>query len=178
MNQKTVTILSMSFVVVAAVAVNEFVLKASSSDQDRQVASFGERFEPDQIKWEQELANTISKDSQSKVILGSKPNLQDRLLFEVFEGHYQAQLSDGKINKISLLPNQNPIEINTAAFIKDYITLMKESVSTLKDFDSFEQKAISASSHQIDLKNKSGASIGNLTINHDDQGRVLSIEIQ
>ena len=168
----------MSFVVIAAVAVNEFVLKASSTDQDRQVASFGERFEPDQIKWEQELANTISKDSQSKVVLGTKPNLQDRLLFEVFEGHYQAQLRDGKINKITLLPNQNPIEINTASFVKDYVSTMKGSVVILNDFDSFEQKSTSATSNQINLKNKSGTSIGNLTINHDDQGRVLSIEMQ
>ena len=154
MNQKTITILSMSFVVIAAVAVNEFVLKASSSDQDRQVASFGERFEPDQIKWEQELANTISKDSQAKVVLGTKPNLQDQLLFEVFEGHYQAQLSNGKINKITLLPNQNPIEINTVAFINNYVSLMKDSSSSLKDFDTFEQKATSTGSHLIDLKNK------------------------
>ena len=112
MSQKTMIVISMCFVVVCAVGVNEFVLKADSTDQNRQVASFTQRFEPEQIKWEQELANSISKDSQSKTVLASKPNYQDRLLFETFAGHYEAHLDGGKINKITLLPHQAPVELN------------------------------------------------------------------
>ena len=77
MTQKTITMLSMMLVIFGAVMVNEFVLKSGSAEQDRTLASFGERFEPSQIKWEQELANTISKDPNAKTVLGLDPALPD-----------------------------------------------------------------------------------------------------
>ncbi len=171
MNQKFLTVLSIVGVIAGAAAVNQLVLKSNSEDQDRQVASFGERFEPNQIKWEQELANTISKDEQSKTVLGVKPTLQDKLLYEVFEGRYQLQLSQGKINRISLLPNQAPLEISTAEFMQEYAAVLKE-------FDSYSLGQPSGREDSVQLKNKSGAIIGNLKINRDDQGRVLAIEVQ
>ena len=170
MNQKTVTIMSMSLVVLGAVMVNEFVLKSGSTDlQNREVASFGERFEPSQIKWEQELANSISKDDKAKTILATKPNSEDKLLFEIFEGRYEAQLIQGKISKIALLPNQAPIELNTIDFMKEYAVAMK-------DFDTYELTGSTPAADSIQLK-KSGAVVGNLLISRDDKGRVLSIEI-
>ncbi len=169
MNQKAVTIMSMSLVILGAVLVNEFVLKSGSGDQNREVASFGERFEPSQIKWEQELANSISKDDKSKTVLATKPNSDDKLLFEIFEGRYGAQLNQGKISKISLLPNQAPVELNTTDFMKEYASVMK-------DFDTYELTGSTSAADSIQLK-KSGAVVGNLLINRDDKGRVLSIEI-
>lgn len=145
MNQKAVTMISMILVIFGAVMVNEFVLKSGSADQDRALASFGERFEPNQIKWEQELANTISKDPNAKTVLGTKPNSQDRLMFEVFEGRYEAQLNEGKIYKIAVLPNQAPIELNTEDFMNEYSDMLKQ---------------------------------GQLSVQRDDKGRVISIEIQ
>lgn len=171
MKQKIVTALSIAGVIVGAAVVNQLVLKSTTEDQDRQVASFGERFEPNQIKWEHELANTISKDNQSKTVLGIKPNLQDKLLYEVFEGRYQAQLEQGKINRISLLPNQAPLEISTAEFMQEYATVLKE-------FDSYAVAQPTALEDSIQLKNKSGVVVGNLKISRDDQGRVLAIEVQ
>ena len=162
--------MSISLVILGAVLVNELVLKSASTDQNREVASFGERFEPSQIKWEQELANSISKDSKVKTVLATKPTSQDKLLFEIFEGRYEAQLNQGKINKIALLPNQAPIELNTSDFMKEYASVMK-------DFDSFEKTQSSPSSESMDLKNKNGAVVGKLVINRDDKGRVLSIEV-
>ncbi len=171
MNQKLVTVLSIGLVVLGAVLVNELVINSSAAEQDRQVASFGERFEPSQIKWEQELANTISKDSSSKTVLGIKPNAQDKLLFEVFEGRYEAQLNQGKINKISLMPNQAPLEINTTQFMNEYAAVLKE-------FDSYDLAKVTPQEDFVKLKNKSGAVVGNLRISRDDKGRVLSIEVQ
>ena len=171
MNQKAITMMSVTVVILGAVGVNEFVLKSASADQDRALASFGERFEPSQIKWEQELANSISKDDKSKTVLATKPNSQDRLLFEAFEGRYEAQLNQGKINKIALLPNQAPIEINTVDFMKQYANVMK-------DFETYEIGSSTAALDSVLLKNKSGAVVGNLSITRDDKGRVLSIELQ
>lgn len=171
MNQKTTTILAMVSVIVASVLVNELVMKATSSDKDRDIASFGERFEPSQIKWEQELANTISKDAHAKTVLGIKPNPQDKLLFEIFEGRYEAQMTDGRIRKISLLPNQDPLEIKTAEFIKEYAALTK-------DFDIYEMSSSTAQAESVNLKKKSGEVVGNLVINRDDKGRVVSVQVQ
>ena len=169
MNQKAITIMSMSLVIFGAVMVNEFVLKSGNTEQNREVANFGERFEPSQIKWEQELANSISKDEQAKTVIATKPSSEDKLLFEIFEGRYEAQLNQGKINKIALMPNQSPIELNTAAFLKDYAVVMK-------DFDTFEMMESTPQADSVQLK-KSGVVVGNLKISRDDKGRVLSIEI-
>ena len=73
MNQKKLTIVTLVVVVAGAVLVNEFIVRAGVKDKDREVASFGERFTPEQIKWEQELANTVAKDS-GKIVVGAKPS--------------------------------------------------------------------------------------------------------
>ncbi len=161
----------MCAVVAGAVFVNETLIKNAKSSQDRNVAAFGERFEPNQIKWEQELAQTVSKDQNSKKLLGTKPNMHDRLLFEVFEGRYEAKLDQGKIQKISLLQNQAPIQLQTDDFMKDYATL-------LKSFDTYSKSQIDATHEAVDLKNKQGQSVGSMKIERDDKGRVLNIEIQ
>lgn len=171
MNQKNITIFSMCAVVAGAVLVNEMIIKNSSKEQDRNVASFGERFEPNQIKWEQELAHTVSKDAQSKTLLGVKPNLQDKLLFEVFEGRYEAKLNQGKIQKISLLQNKAPIALKTDDFMNDYANM-------IKNFDSYSKTQVDSKNESIQLKNKQGSEVGMLKIQRDDQGRVLNIEIE
>ena len=171
MNSKYITLFSIVAVVLGAVLVNELVLKTTSADQNRQVASSAQRFEPEQIKWEQELAKTISADSKAKTVLGSKPSSQDRMLFETFEGRYQAQNNLGKISKITLLPNQEPIELTTSYFLQQY-------ASSIKDFSTFEEKPATGGMNRIDLKDKAGAVIGHVDISRDDKGRVLSIEVQ
>ena len=171
MTQKNITLLSLCAVVLGAVVVNEVIIHASNSEQDRQVASFGERFEPRQIKWEQELAQSVSVEKNAKTLLGKKPNLQDRLLFEVFEGHYEAKLNEGKIQKISLLENQAPIQMNTQDFLKDYATV-------IRSFDHYQITSADAKNESIKLKDKAGKDVGSLNIQRDDQGRVLNIEVQ
>ncbi|MFZ3231561.1 MAG: hypothetical protein WA160_15240 [Pseudobdellovibrio sp.] len=171
MKQKTITVLSMAFVILASVLVNELVLKATTTDKERDIASFGERFEPNQIKWEQELANTISKDTEAKTILALKPNSKDKFLFEILEGRYEAQVQSGKIRKISLMPNQAPLEIKTTDFMKEYAAVSK-------DFDFYEMSQSSPKADSVNLKKKSGEVVGNLVINRDDKGRVLSVEVQ
>ena len=171
MTQKNITIISMCAVVLGAVLVNEMIMKTASSEQDRNVASFGERFEPNQIKWEHELAQTVSTDAKSKTLLGSKPNLQDRLLFEGFEGRYEAKLDQGQIQKISLLQNQAPIEMKTETFLNDYAHL-------IKGFETYSVAKTNEHTETVQLKDKAGAGVAVLKIERDDQGRVLNIEIQ
>lgn len=171
MNQKNITIFSMLAIVLGAVLVNEIIIRQSDTDQNRQVASLGERFEPNQIKWEHELAKTVSQDEKQKILMARKPNLQDRLMYELFEGKYEAKLVEGQIKKISLIQSQMPIELKTVDFMNNY-------TSTLKNYDTYTQTAIDVQHEEIHLKDKTGSEVGLLKIERDDQGRVLNIEIQ
>lgn len=170
MNQKKLTIVTLVVVVAGAVAINEFIIRNSAKEQNREVASFGERFEPEQIKWEQELAKTVSKET-GKTLLGAKPNLNEKFMYEALEGKYEATVVEGKLLKISLMPNQTALELSTDQLIKNYSSIFKGAKS-------FEKANANASTENVTLKNNSGKSIGQVTIMRDDQGRVVNIEIQ
>ena len=89
----------------------------------------------------------------------------------MFEGHYEAYVHDGKIQKIFLMQNQTPIALDTEAFLKNHAL-------TLKSFDSYEISKNDAKNESVRLKTKDGQSVGTLQIQRDDQGRVLSIEVR
>lgn len=159
------------FVVVAgAVLINEFIIRNSSKEQDREIASFGERFEPEQIKWEQELARTVSQRT-GKTLLGAKPSLNEKFLFEALEGKYEASVVNGKLLKISLMTSQTALELNTDVLIQKYS-------SVFKDARSYEKSEIDQVTENVILKNADGKAIGKVMILRNDQGRVTNIEIQ
>lgn len=170
MSQKKLTVITLFVVVLCAVSINEFIIRKSNQEQGREVASFGERYAPEQIKWEQELAKSVSRES-GKTLLGTKPSATDKFFFEALQGKYEAQFNEGKHLKISLIQNQSALELNMADLIKNYAPVFKEAAS-------FEQTTAVAGAENVVLKNAQGKSIGQVTIKRNDQGRVLSIEIQ
>lgn len=179
MNQKKLAVLTLFVVVLGAVLINEFILRKSatylnSDSNNREVASFGERFEPERIKWEQELAKSVSKDT-GKTLLGEKPSLHDKFLFEALAGKYEANFIDGKLLKIKLIDKQTPLILKTEELIKNHASIFKGAQSFAH---SFEKSASDAVTENLDLKDAKGQSIGKATILRDDQGRVTSIEVQ
>lgn len=170
MNQKKLTIITLFVVVAGAVSINEFILRKTNQDQDREVASFGERFEPEQIKWEQELANSVSKET-GKTLLGTKPSPNEKFFFEALQGKYEASIVDGKLLKISLMTNQTALQLNTDDLIQKYSSVFKEA-------SAFDKSSVDAKTENVTLKNASGKAIGKATILRDDLGRVTQIEIQ
>jgi hypothetical protein len=170
MNQKKLTILTLVIVVTGAVAINEFIIHNSTQQQDREVASSGQRFEPQQIKWEQELAKTVSLQT-GKTLLGAKPSLNEKFMFEALEGKYEASVVNGKLLKISLLPNQQALVLSTDNLIKNYSSIFKDA----KSFDTNKADPVT---EKVTLKNIEGKAVGLVTILRDDQGRVTKIEIQ
>ena len=170
MTQKKLSILTLFVVLVGAALLNEFILRNSQTEQNREVASFGERFEPEQIKWEQELAKTISREN-GKTLLGSKPSLNEKFLYEALAGKYEARVVDGKLLKISLLANQTALTLNFDNLIKDYSSIFKNAKA-------FENLNTGAVTENIVLKNIDGKSIGIVHVQKDDQGRIVNIEIQ
>jgi hypothetical protein len=171
MNQKKLTIITLLVVITGAVLINEFVVRAGVKDKDREVASFGERYAPEQIKWEQELAATVAKESNGKTVVGAKPSQNEKFLFEALEGKYEAHVVDGRLLKISVLQNMLPLELNTDDLVKKYAGVFKGA----KDF---EKSTVDSQTEAVLLKNGDGKTIGNVTIVRNAEGRVLSISIQ
>jgi hypothetical protein len=171
MEQKKLAVISMVFVVAAAVVVNEMVIRAKSQDLNREVASFGQRFEPEQIKWEQELAKTVSTASDGKTVIGSKPSLSEKFLFEALEGKYDAKVVDGKILRISLLQNQMGINFSSVDVFKKYS-------GVFKDASRFEGLPLENGVEKVLLKNSEDRQIGQVTVRRDSDGRIVDIEIQ
>lgn len=171
MEQKKLTIITLLVVTVGAVGVNEFLIKKVNQDQNREVASFGERYQPEQIKWEQELAKTVSREANSKTVIAARPSVSEKFLFEALEGKYDAVVVDGKLLKISLIENQEPISLNVEQVLKKYSGVFKDAAA-------FEQKNVDAATYWVYLKNSDGKQIGQVTIRRNTEGRVLDIEIQ
>lgn len=172
MNQKKLTIVTLLVVIAGAVSVNELIMRSSSKEQDRELASFGERFSPEQIKWEQELARSVSKETSGKTVIGAKPSLNEKFLYEALAGRYQASLvNEGKFLKISLLPNQNALELPIENLIRDYSSIFKNAKS-------FAKVSSNNNVDQLILKNNAGQEIGKVLVLKNDEGRVLNIEIQ
>lgn len=169
-DQRKLTLFSLIAVVLGAVAVNEFVLKDNST-QDRGLASFGERNEPGQIKWEHELANDVSQDLQGTAHLSKKPSSVDRLMFEMLQGKYEAQLHEGVITKLQVQNSQTPVEISTDRFLKSY-------GSILRSYDTYIVSNMDQNHELVLLKNKTGKDMGSFLIERDSEGRVVSIDIK
>ena len=171
MDQKKLTVITLVFVVAAAVVVNEMVIRSKSQEQNREVASFGQRFEPEQIKWEQELAKTVSTAADGKTVIAAKPSLSEKFLFEALEGKYDAQVVDGKILRISLLQNQEGINFSSVEVFKKYS-------GVFKDASKFESKTVENGIESVVLKNSEDRQIGHVTVRRNAEGRVVDIEIQ
>lgn len=171
LDQRKLTILSLIAVVAAAVLVNELVLKDNLSEQDRGIASFGERNEPAQIKWEQDLARTVSQDKQGTSMVAKKPTSIDRLMFEMLEGKYEAELNKGVISRLVVQRNQNPIAIDTELFLKNYGSL-------LRSYDHYESAQLDPLHESVTLKNKAGDVVGGFIIERDSESHVLTIDVK
>lgn len=172
MNQKKLVFLTLVVVVAGAVFVNEMIVKPNAGSQDRDMASATERYQPEQIKWEQELAKTVSREANSQTVIGAKPTLSEKFLYEALEGRYEAEVVNGRILKISLMPNRDALDIDFANVIKKYS-------SVFKDAKSFNRKpAAQANGESIALQSADAQTIGVVTVLRNAQGRVVSLEIQ
>jgi hypothetical protein len=170
MNQKKLIIVTLVVVVAAAVTVNELVMRSKGQEQNREVASFGERYQPEQIKWEQELAKTVSRDS-GKTLIAAKPTISDKFLYEALAGQYEAQVVNGKILRISLLQNQEGLSLDTTNVLQKYSAVFK-------DANGFETKKVDTAIESVILKNGEGRQIGHVTIRRNPAGKVVDIEIE
>jgi hypothetical protein len=172
MNQKKLVFLTLVVVVAGAVFVNEMIVKPNAPEQDREMASATERYQPEQIKWEQELAKSVSREANGQTVIGAKPTLREKFLYEALEGHYEAQVVNGRILKISLMPNREALDIDFANVIKKYSSVFKDAKSFAR------QPAALANGESLRLQSADAQTIGLVTVERNAQGRVVSLEIQ
>lgn len=170
MNKRMQIGITLAVVLVGAVLVNELIVRNSANEKNREVASFGERFEPEQIRWEQELAKIVSKEKGSKNLVAAKPSWNEKFLYGALEGRYSADVVEGKLLKISLQQNQTAISLDTQRLISDYSAVFKDAAS-------FESQS-EGHFENVSLKNSTGKTIGKVIFERDDQGRVLNITIE
>lgn len=139
-------------------------------ENDREVASFGERNSVDQIKWEHSLARDLAA-GKVKTQLSSEVSWQDVFVYEFLRGQYNISVKQGQIEKITLQDQQEGFVIDINQFMKDY-------GSKMKNFTKFEVRQVDAKQDVVELKDASGAGAGAFLINRNDQGRVVEIVVQ
>ncbi len=167
----------LAFVAVLAIAflTNFFFVQKFSTDSTtgRQTASFGERNSTSQIKWEQKLAEEISRNANESraVQVAQKPNWQDLLIYEYLGGEYDLSVQQGQIEKLRVQENREGVRFNTKDFVEKY-------GHKIKNFSSYKILTVDGATERIELQDQAGQSAGHMLIERNDQGRVQSVVFQ
>lgn len=140
------------------------------NDNERGVASFGERNSVEQIKWEQNLARDLA-EGKVKTQMPSQLSWQDVLVYEYLRGQYNISMKQGQIEKITLQEQQEGFAIDIYQFMKEY-------GPKLKKYSKFEIKKTDAKQDVVELLDASGHDAGAFLFNRNDQGRVTEIVVQ
>lgn len=140
------------------------------NDNERGVASFGERNSVEQIKWEQNLARDLA-EGKVKTQMPSQLSWQDVLVYEYLRGQYNISMKQGQIEKITLQEQHEGFAIDIDQFMKEY-------GPKLKNYSKFEIKKTDAKQDVVELLDASGHDAGAFLFNRNDQGRVTEIVVQ
>lgn len=137
------------------------------SENNRQVANFGERDSDEQIQWEHRLAIELSGQSEH-LKKANQPNWQDQLIYEFLMGQYDIQTDQGLIKKFVLQNSQNGVDFSADRFVSLY-------GKKFKDYSSFKIVHHSGQSEKIEFYDKESRSMGSITINRQANGTVTEI---
>lgn len=171
MKTNTKIIFSLATVLVTAFLTHYFFI-SKIDETGREVAAFSERNNPQQIKWEQTVAEELSKKSNGQKLQNSvKPSWQDQLAYEFFRGQYDISVDDGQINKISLQNSMDGVNFTADEMIEKF-------GHQLKSFSTYKKNQISAKTESVNLFNDQGVVVGSFEIVRADDGRVLEFLIK
>lgn len=119
-------VFSLGTVFISSMFLNQLLSKTRDDieKQGRAVASIDNTIDVRQVKWEQELAKSISKNNSEQVLAGGRPSLQDQLVFGELEGKYGVKLSAGRISSLEFLSEANianpKLVMDRAGFLEKY----------------------------------------------------------
>ncbi len=160
----------LSFVFVLGIAfLTHFFFVQRVENQNRGVASFGERNSTGQIKWEHKVAEELAQQNQFQ---GSqKVSWHDSLVYEYLAGQYNIDIKQGQIQRLELQGQMDGVRFKTEEFVEKYGPKMK-------NYAKFKINKVDALTEKVELTDASGAAAGSFVIQRNDQGRVQAISIQ
>lgn len=150
--QKRVTAISIASVIVGAVFLNNWIMSlnhyTSQIESNRRGVASVESESPSsdmrEINWEHQMAKVMEGDKAFNGTSAKKPTMIDQMLYGELEGHYNLQMNQGKIEKISFNENQIGIEPATIShlenFILKYRSVLGSKISSVKVSSSNDQK--------------------------------------
>lgn len=177
--KKASSVVSLVAVLVLSLVANQWLMAKSSSDiaaaPSRGLASFNPSVDyKEQVRWEHELANRISKDSE-EAQMAVRPSLRDELLFGELEGKYAFQLEKGKVLGLEWTATENngsPVRLSDAlAFVSKYQSLWSVQ------FHQIQLLGRSPTQEQYNLMTADQKVLAKAVLDFDQEGRLLSFKI-
>lgn len=162
-------ILIIGFLIGAAFLTDHFLI-SKMNQSDREVAAFGERNTDQQIKWEQNIANELSKNKEN-VQVSVKPNWQDQMMYDFLKGQYDVKIKDGQLEKLTLQSSQEGVNFAVQDFIQKF-------GSQLKSYESYQISKNSSEQEVVNFFSKTGEKSGSLEIMRNNKGQVQEILIK
>lgn len=195
--KKAALSISLVSIIVATLVVNQWITRLQSQTNlaqqaemsslslngNRVLASVNDQnYKPtsiaisEQIKKEHELAHRISNDDISAGIMAQAITNQDHLIYEVLQGKYGVSKTEGKISRFEFLNSDNSLPV----IISDKVAFLEKNHSNFSvDFSKVNLDKNTAGNKEVyRLFSKDNALIGLAEFQLDQEGRVLSVEIQ
>ena len=160
----------LSFVFVLGIAFfTHFFFVQRIENQNRDVASFGERNSSGQIKWEQKVAEELA--GTGSVQGSQKLSWHDALVYEYLAGQYSVDIKQGHIQKLELQGQMDGVRFTTKEFIDKF-------GPKIKNYSQYKINQLDQTTEKVELVDSVGHPAGAFVIQRNDQGRVQSISVQ
>lgn len=171
--RRSVLALSILSVLMLSVISNQWLTKSSEQTRSRGIASIGE-VAVSNVKWEHELANTLSNAKGLSGTLAERVSLRDELVFGELEGRYGVRIKDGRVESLEYTAREGETALNLknrAAFLMKYRSVLSVS---------FDQAGLASSAPGVEtwnLMTSDKTIVGTAKFTLDNSGNVTSINL-
>lgn len=171
--------LSILSVLMLTVFMNQFMIRPEivviPESAGRGIASIDGANIARDIRWEHDLAQSLSQAQGKPAHLAVKPTLRDELIFGYLEGKYGMKIADGRIESLEFIDAQagdQPLVVrDRALFLNRY-----KSAFGL-DYAQISQTESTASSESYNLVAEDKTIVGKAQFQLDGDGRLVSLKI-
>lgn len=170
--RRSVLALSILSVLMLSVISNQWLMRSSEQAHSRGIASVGGATAVSDVKWEHELANSLSTAKGVSGNLAERPSLRDELVFGELEGRYGVRVKDGRVEALEYTSREGETALelkDRAAFLMKYRPVLSVN---------FSQAGLASSAQGVETWNLMGSDktiVGTAKFSMDSSGRVTSI---
>lgn len=171
--RRSVLALSILSVLMLSVISNQWLTKSSEQAHSRGIASVGE-VTISNVKWEHELANTLSSAKGVSGNMAERPSLRDELVFGELEGRYGVRIKDGRVESLEYTAREG----ESALGLKDRSAFLMKYRSVLAvNFDQAGLASSAPGTETWNLMNSDKTIVGTAKFSLDQSGNVTSINL-